>query len=181
MPKPASNLFLILFLLLAIVASAQRPTRSGIVLGAASRNYHHRVSTKNEEAQRFFDQGLTLIYALDYSEAARAFQRAGALDPTIAMAYWGISYSMSSDYYYPPLATQFANAKPMRRSNKPLRSRQTVPRRSALTFRRLANDFAPARIPTARSRQSSLKTQCAICHKRFPTIWTQPPSTPKAS
>jgi tetratricopeptide (TPR) repeat protein len=70
------------------------------VSSAASQNHHHRVSTKNDEAQRFFDQGLTLIYALDYSEAAKAFQRAAALDPTMAMAYWGISYSMSSDYYY---------------------------------------------------------------------------------
>jgi tetratricopeptide (TPR) repeat protein len=58
------------------------------------------VNTKNDEAQRSFDQGLTLLYALDYSEAAKAFQRAATLDPKMAMAYWGISYSMSSDYYY---------------------------------------------------------------------------------
>jgi tetratricopeptide (TPR) repeat protein len=100
-PKPAKNLSLILFIFLAIVSSAQRSERPGNVPAIASQNHHHRVSTKNEAAQRFFDQGLTLIYALDYSEAAKAFERAGALDPTIAMAYWGISYSMSSDYYYP--------------------------------------------------------------------------------
>jgi len=64
------------------------------------RGPHHSVSTKSKEAQRFFDQGLGLIYALDSVEAAKAFQHAAAIDPTMAMAYWGISYSMGSDYYY---------------------------------------------------------------------------------
>ncbi len=57
--------------------------------------------TKSAEAQRLFDQGLGLIYALDYSGAGKAFHRAAALDPTMAMAYWGIAYAMGADYYYP--------------------------------------------------------------------------------
>lgn len=61
---------------------------------------HHPVSTKNKEAQRWFDQGLTQIYALDYSEASKSFQRAASADPTMAMAFWGISYALGSDYYY---------------------------------------------------------------------------------
>lgn len=101
MPESAKTASLILFTVFAIVAWAQRLTRPGNVPTAASQNYHHRVNTKNDEAQRVFDQGLTFIYALDYSEAAKAFQRAAALDPSMPMAYWGISYSMSSDYYYP--------------------------------------------------------------------------------
>jgi len=32
---------------------------------------HHPVSTKNAEAQQFFDQGLRLIYAFNHAEAAR--------------------------------------------------------------------------------------------------------------
>jgi tetratricopeptide (TPR) repeat protein len=100
-PKIATNASVILFFFLAIASPAQRSERSGNLPTAASQNHRHRVSTKNDEAQRFFDQGLTFIYALDYSEAATAFQRAAALDPAMAMAYWGISYSMSSDYYYP--------------------------------------------------------------------------------
>jgi tetratricopeptide (TPR) repeat protein len=62
---------------------------------------HHAVSTKSNEAQRFFDKGLGLIYSLDYTNAANSFRRAAALDPRMAMAYWGISYSLGSDYYYP--------------------------------------------------------------------------------
>jgi len=33
---------------------------------------HHPVSTKNTEAQRFFDQGLTFIYAFNHDEAIRS-------------------------------------------------------------------------------------------------------------
>ena len=54
---------------------------------------HHPVSTKNADAQAFFDQGLRLIYAFNHDEAARSFQRAADLDPKLAMAYWGIAGS----------------------------------------------------------------------------------------
>jgi tetratricopeptide (TPR) repeat protein len=62
--------------------------------------YHHPVNTRNIDAQRLFDQGLGLIYALDYTGAAKSFHRAATLDQNMAMAYWGIAYSMGSDYYY---------------------------------------------------------------------------------
>jgi len=51
----------------------------------------HPVSTRVPEAQRFFDQGLRLCYAFNHDEAIRAFQRAAELDPTLAMAWWGIA------------------------------------------------------------------------------------------
>ena len=47
---------------------------------------HHPVSTKNPQAQQFFDQGLRLIYAFNHDEAARSFHRAAELDPKLAMA-----------------------------------------------------------------------------------------------
>ena len=55
---------------------------------------HHPVSTKNAEAQRFFNQGLTLVYGFNHEEAARSFRRAAELDPTLAMAYWGIALAV---------------------------------------------------------------------------------------
>ena len=42
---------------------------------------HHPVSTKNPQAQQFFDQGLRLIYAFNHDEAARSFQRADRTRP----------------------------------------------------------------------------------------------------
>jgi tetratricopeptide (TPR) repeat protein len=54
----------------------------------------HPVSTRNAMAQKFFDQGLRLIYAFNHDEAVRSFKRAAELDPNLAMAYWGIGYAM---------------------------------------------------------------------------------------
>ncbi len=56
--------------------------------------HHHTISTKNPEAQRFFDQGLTLIFAFNHEEGARAFCRASELDPQSAMASWGIALAL---------------------------------------------------------------------------------------
>src|ERR1051325_2530945 len=53
--------------------------------------HHHPVKTDSAEAQRFFDQGLTLVYAFNHEEALRSFRRAAELDPRMAMAYWGVA------------------------------------------------------------------------------------------
>ena len=47
------------------------------------------VTTKNERAQLFINQGLNLTYGFNHAEAARAFAEAARLDPESAMAYWG--------------------------------------------------------------------------------------------
>lgn len=47
------------------------------------------VSTQNNKAQLFINQGINLAYAFNHAEARRAFQQAALLDPTLAMAYWG--------------------------------------------------------------------------------------------
>ena len=62
---------------------------------------HHPVSTKNAQAQAFFDQGLRLIYAFNHDEAARSFQRAAELDVKLAMAYWGIAEAVGPNYNDP--------------------------------------------------------------------------------
>ena len=49
------------------------------------------ITTKSEEAQRFFDQGLALLHSFWAYEADRSFERAAQLDPECAMAQWGIA------------------------------------------------------------------------------------------
>src|SRR4249919_2696085 len=61
-------------------------------------NNHHPVSTRNPDAQKFFDQGLCLIYDFNHDEAARSFQRAADLDPKLAMAYWGVAEAVGPNY-----------------------------------------------------------------------------------
>lgn len=52
-------------------------------------NLHYHISTRDSAAQKFFDQGLRLIYAFNHVEALRAFQEASRRDPESAMTYWG--------------------------------------------------------------------------------------------
>jgi tetratricopeptide (TPR) repeat protein len=59
---------------------------------------HHPIATSNPEAQQFFDQGLTLVYAFNFAEAIRSFKRAADLDPKEAMPYWGIALAHGPNY-----------------------------------------------------------------------------------
>jgi tetratricopeptide (TPR) repeat protein len=52
-------------------------------------NFHHPITTNSPLAQRYFDQGLTLMYSFNHGGAARSFREAARLDPNCAMAYWG--------------------------------------------------------------------------------------------
>src|SRR5689334_6168690 len=68
---------------------------------------HHPVSTKNAQAQQFFDQGLRYIYAFNHDEATRSFRHAGELDPNLAMAYWGVAESVGPNYNDPASDDRF--------------------------------------------------------------------------
>jgi tetratricopeptide (TPR) repeat protein len=73
-------------------------------------DWRHPVSTKNAQAQAFFNQGLRLIYAFNHDEAARSFQRAAELDPKLAMAYWGIAEAVGPNYNDPASEDRFVQA-----------------------------------------------------------------------
>ncbi|HEV2045414.1 MAG TPA: hypothetical protein VGQ95_02335, partial [Chthoniobacterales bacterium] len=62
---------------------------------------HHPVSTKNSQAQQFFDQGLKLVFGFNHDEARRSFQRAADLDPKLAMAWWGVALTLGPNYNLP--------------------------------------------------------------------------------
>jgi tetratricopeptide (TPR) repeat protein len=49
----------------------------------------YKITTTNERAQAYFDQGLRLAYAFNHGEAQRAFRMAQKLDPGCAMCFWG--------------------------------------------------------------------------------------------
>lgn len=48
-------------------------------------NSHLAISTSSPQAQRWFDQGLSLLHCFWDFEALRAFREAGRLDPDCAM------------------------------------------------------------------------------------------------
>src|SRR6267142_2316475 len=72
--------------------------------------YSYRITTTSSEAQRWFDQGLRLVYAFNHAEAQRAFREAARLDPGCAMCYWGIAITEGSNYNSPTDAAREARA-----------------------------------------------------------------------
>lgn len=86
-----------LVLLCPVFGSAHDSAPAGAVdtvaLDPGLSRLHHPVSTRKPQAQAYFDQGLRLVYAFNHEAAIKSFQRAAALDPNLAMAYWGIALS----------------------------------------------------------------------------------------
>src|SRR5215213_5537468 len=87
-------------------ATEAKPARLEAGLGSA----RHPVSTRNAEAQKFFDQGLAYVYAFNHEEAVRSFKRAAELDPQLAMAHWGIALALGSNYNLQADAPQLKEA-----------------------------------------------------------------------
>ena len=58
----------------------------------------HRPITASADAQKFFDEGLTLLYGFNHEEAFRSFQRAAAIDPSAPMPHWGMSLALGTNY-----------------------------------------------------------------------------------
>src|SRR5215472_3858130 len=108
--KPRNNFFQILICSAVVLATchmlvAKEPLYDG--LGAYSR----KVTTKSEEAQRYFDQGLGFLHGFNHRAAIRAFQEAAQLDPKCAMAHWGIALACGPHINFvavPPPAAELA-------------------------------------------------------------------------
>ncbi len=52
------------------------------------------VTTNSARAQLFINQALMLVYGFNHAEAIRSFREAVRLDPTCAMAYWGMALAL---------------------------------------------------------------------------------------
>jgi tetratricopeptide (TPR) repeat protein len=52
-------------------------------------DHHHPITTRAPLAQRYFDQGVRLLYAFDHPDALRSFRLAQRIDSTCAMCAWG--------------------------------------------------------------------------------------------
>ena len=100
------HLFFVILLLFPIAVSAQHSHATAqpaapVTLEAGLGDIDHPVTTNNAEAQKFFNQGLAYVYAFNHAEAVKSFKQAAQLDPNLAMAYWGVSLAMGSNYNVP--------------------------------------------------------------------------------
>jgi len=63
--------------------------RAGAPLFDGMGDHHHPITTKDPDAQKYFDQGLIIDFAFNHAESVRSFRAAQRLDPECAMCYWG--------------------------------------------------------------------------------------------
>jgi tetratricopeptide (TPR) repeat protein len=85
----------------AHAAHAQSGDGARPVLYDTLGTYSYKITTNSAEAQRWFDQGLRLVYGFNHHEAQRAFREAARLDPSCAMCFWGIAITEGSNYNDP--------------------------------------------------------------------------------
>ena len=69
------------------------PERPAMIIAGLG-HHHHAIKSRSPEAQKFFDQGLTLVYGFNHDEAIRSFRRAAELDSDATMPLWGIAYAL---------------------------------------------------------------------------------------
>src|SRR3954469_14406982 len=55
--------------------------------------YTRKVTTTSADAQRWFDRGLNWCFGYHHEEAVRCFEKALEIDPSCAMAHWGVGYA----------------------------------------------------------------------------------------
>ena len=59
-------------------------------------NFKKPISTKNAEAQAYFDQGFQMMYAFAKAEAVRSFRESWKRDAECAICYWGEAWAWGS-------------------------------------------------------------------------------------
>ena len=84
------------------IARPQQAAQRRGEIGAVARP----VSTRNPEAQLWFDRGLALCFGFNHEEAVVAFRRAAELDPALAMAHWGEAYALAPNCNSPVLSEE---------------------------------------------------------------------------
>ena len=146
-------------------AHAQNADGARPVLYSTLGSYSYRITTNSAETQRWFDQGLRLVYAFNHLEGQRAFKEAARLDPACAMCYWGIAITEGSNYNDPtngdrekkaasavqeamrrsagarPAERAMIQALAKRHSSDPAAKRETLDRAYADAMREVARQF----------------------------------------
>jgi len=94
--------------------------------------YSYRITTDSADAQRWFDQGLRLVYAFNHAEAQRAFGEAARLDPSCAMCFWGLAIAEGANYNSPTDADREKRALAAVRQARQLADRARPPERALI-------------------------------------------------
>ena len=83
---------------MALASDAVAQSSGGAQLFDGMGSYSHPIRTSSPEAQRYFDQGLALLYNFNHAEAERSFLKAAELDPKAPMPWWGVGVALGLNY-----------------------------------------------------------------------------------
>src|SRR5262249_33052870 len=132
---------------------------------------HHQITTTSELAQRYFDQGLRLVYAFNHEEAILSFQEAARLDPQAAMAYWGIALALG-----PNINAAMAKADE-RRALEAIQKARTYAKTASAAQQAYIGALATRYIS---SRKASRSTLDKVYADSMRTVWLNHPEDPDA-
>src|SRR6188508_3420623 len=90
------------------------------------------ISSPNQEAQAFFNQGFQMMYAFAKPEAVRSFREAWKRDPNCAICYWGEAWAWGSYLNAPMTATDSPYAYAAAQKAVSLKSRATPQERALI-------------------------------------------------
>ena len=159
----------------AVVVTGQEPRSAEALAPELSGlgTIHVPVTTDVPKAQRFFDQGVRLLYAFNHQEARRAFQEAARLDPQLAMAHWGIALTLGPNLNAPMSAENGRAAYAAIEAARRHAGRTSARERSLIEAlsRRFAADAASARPPLDRAYADAM-AKVAADHPQDPDVQT---------
>jgi tetratricopeptide (TPR) repeat protein len=67
--------------------------------------FHRKITTRSPVAQKYFDQGMRLLWAFNHDEATRSFAKAAKIDPSCASCYWGVALTLGPNYNMPMMSS----------------------------------------------------------------------------
>ena len=83
---------------MCVVPPGAQPLLPAKLLPGMGNTKNFPVTTKSEDARKFFLQGVSQIHSFWFQESERSCTQALELDPDMAMAHWCIALSAASDY-----------------------------------------------------------------------------------
>jgi tetratricopeptide (TPR) repeat protein len=90
----------------AVSASPAAAQQKSVILYDGFQGYSRKVTTDSDLAQRWFDQGIQLLYGYNHDEAIRSFEKAAEIDSSCAMAWWGVAYARGLHINNPEMSEQ---------------------------------------------------------------------------
>jgi tetratricopeptide (TPR) repeat protein len=127
------------------------------------------ISTKSPDAQRYFDQGLRLLYAFNQEEAERSFKQCTWIDPKCAICYWGVALAGGPNINVPRIPEREKALWPwLSRARTLAKDAGPAERALILALSRRHSDPPPADPTAQKALDQAYADAMREAHKAFP-------------